>query len=38
MDECPFLQLFDLKTKEKGQLADHGHLKFPKHHGSKLMA
>ena len=38
MDECPFLQLFDLKTKEEGQLTDHGHLEFLRHQGSKLMA
>ena len=32
MDECPFLHLFDLKTKEEGQFANHGHLEFPRHH------
>ena len=38
IDECPFLQLFDLKTKVEGQFVDHGHLEFPIYHGSKFMA
>jgi hypothetical protein len=31
------IHLLDLKPKEEVQLANHGHLKFPRHHSSKLV-
>jgi hypothetical protein len=36
-DECPFLELFHLKSKEVGQLAHHRHLKFLHHYPAKLL-
>jgi hypothetical protein len=36
-DKCSMIHLLDLKSKEV-QLANKGHLKFPRHHSSKLVA
>src|SRR5512142_3514250 len=36
--ERPILELLDLKSKEKAQLSNHGHLKFPRHHITKFLA
>ena len=38
MDEGSFLQLLDLKPKEKVELTDHGHLEFSSHHIPKFFA
>jgi hypothetical protein len=37
-DKCSIIHLLDLKPKEEVQLVNHGHLKFPRHHSSKLVA
>jgi hypothetical protein len=36
-DECSFLELFHLKSKEVGQLPHHEHLKFLHHYPAKLL-
>jgi hypothetical protein len=38
MDESPFLQLLVLKSKEEVELFDHGHLEFPSHEFTKILA